>query len=60
MGLNAVGSFVFGMLDGTRTVRALAEEVVGHFGVAAGRAQADVASFLGVLASRGLVEDGRS
>ena len=60
MGLNETGSFVFGSVDGTRTVRALAEAVAERFGVTASQAQADVASFLGVLASRGLVEDGRS
>jgi hypothetical protein len=60
MGLNPVGSFVFGLLDGTRPVRALADAVSERFGVSPERALGDVGTFLGLLAACGLVEDGRS
>jgi hypothetical protein len=57
MGLNPVGSFVFGLVDGGRTVGGLAAAVAARFGVSEERALADVASFLGDLRSRGLVEE---
>jgi Coenzyme PQQ synthesis protein D (PqqD) len=55
-GLNAVGSFVWGLLDGVRTVAGLGREVPARFDVDVGRAEADVAAFLGELRRRGLVE----
>jgi hypothetical protein len=58
MGLNPVGSFVFGLIDGVRTVEALAAAVAERFQVDAERARADVGAFLGELRRRGLVEGG--
>jgi hypothetical protein len=59
MGLNPVGSFVFGRVDGVRSVDAISGEVAARFRVAEERARADVAAFLGELATRGLLEEGR-
>ncbi len=59
MGLNPVGSFTFGLLDGTRTVAELAVAVGARFGVAEERALADVAAFLGDLRARGLIEESK-
>jgi hypothetical protein len=56
VGLNAVGSFVFPLLDGARTVGALAAAVAERFGVARERAEADVKVFLADLGRRGFVE----
>jgi hypothetical protein len=56
MGLNQVGSFVFGLIDGVRTVDALAAAVAERFQVERERARADVAAFLSDLQRRGLVE----
>lgn len=55
-GLNAVGSFVFPLLDGRRTVSELARAVADRFGVAPERSAADLALFLDDLARRGFVE----
>jgi len=59
VGLNPVGSFVFGLVDGTHTVRDLAGAVAAHFGISEDRALADVSGFVGMLRARGLLEDGR-
>ena len=56
LGLNRVGSFVFPLLDGARTVAALAALVAERFGVEARRAEADLRTFLAELAGRGFVE----
>ena len=56
MGLNAVGSFVWGLLDGRRTVAELARAVAERFQVPTERALADVGAFLAVLRDRQLVE----
>lgn len=58
MGLNAVGSFVWGLLDGKRTLAEVAEAVADHFHVGGERAAADVTRFLSTLRDRGLVEAG--
>ena len=55
-GLNPVGSFVWGLLDGVRTVAEVGRAVADRYGVDGARAQADVASFLGDLRRRGLVD----
>jgi len=55
LGLNATGSFVWGLLDGRRTVAQVGEEVAVRFRVDAGRAAADVRAFLSVLLARDLV-----
>lgn len=56
LGLNRVGSFVFPLLDGTRTVTGLAGAVAERFGVGRDRAESDVRVFLAELARRGFVE----
>jgi hypothetical protein len=55
-GLNATGSFLFPLLDGTRSAAELAEVVARRFGLELVRAEADVAAFLADLARRGFVE----
>jgi hypothetical protein len=57
MGLNPVGSFTFGLVDGKRAVGDLAAAIAARFGVAEDRALADVAAFLGDLRARGLLEE---
>jgi hypothetical protein len=56
VGLNPVGSFVFGLLDGARSLAALSAAVAERFGVELARAEADVRAFLGDLERRGFVE----
>lgn len=56
LGLNRVGSFVFPLLDGARTVGGLAASVAERFGVEVRRAEADLRVFLAELARRGFVE----
>jgi hypothetical protein len=56
MGLNPVGSFVWGLLDGKRTVADLAAAVSECFQVPAERALADVGAFLSILRARQLIE----
>jgi hypothetical protein len=56
VGLNGVGSFVFGLLDGARTVAALSAAVAERFEVELARAEADVLAFVRDLARRGFVE----
>ena len=51
---NAVGSFVFGLLDGRRDAAALARLVSEEFDVDATRAAADVEAFLASLVEAGL------
>lgn len=58
MGLNAVGSLAFELIDGKRSVGDLAGVVAARFGVAEDRALADLAAFLGDLQARGLLEEG--
>jgi hypothetical protein len=59
MGLNPVGSFAFGLVDGRRSVGDLAVAIAARFGIGEERALADVAAFLGDLRARGLLEEGR-
>jgi len=56
LGLNRVGSFVFPLLDGARTVGGLAASVAERFGVEVRRAEADLRVFLAELARRGFIE----
>ncbi len=56
LGLNRTGSFVLPLLDGNRTVAALAAMVAERFGVEVRRAEADLRAFLAELARRGFVE----
>ena len=56
MGLNATGSFVWGLLDGRRTLAQVAAAVADCFHVGTERATADVTCFVSSLRDRGLVE----
>jgi len=55
-GLNSVGSFVWGLLDGARTVAELGREVAARYAIDCARAEADVARFLAEMRRRGLVD----
>ena len=54
-GLNAVGSRVWDLIDGKRTVEEIVEVIVADFDVAPADAAADVASFVAELIDKGLV-----
>lgn len=56
LGLNRVGSYVFPLLDGARTVGGLAASVAERFGVEVRKAEADLRVFLAELARRGFIE----
>ncbi len=56
LGLNGVGSFVFPLLDGSRSVSGLAGQVAARYGVAADTAERDLQVFLAEMARRGFVE----
>jgi hypothetical protein len=56
LGLNRVGSFVFPLLDGARTVASIAAAVSERFGVDLLQAEQDLRVFLGELAGRGFLE----
>lgn len=56
LGLNAVGSFLWPLVDGARTVAQLGDAVAAAFGVEPGRARDDAARFLLDLQRRGLVQ----
>jgi len=56
LGLNRAGSWVFPLLDGSRTVAGLAVSLAERFGIELNRAEADLRAFLVELASRGFVE----
>jgi hypothetical protein len=52
---DAVGSFIYGLLDGRTDARSLARRVAGAFEVGEAAALADVLDFLGALSAAGLV-----
>jgi hypothetical protein len=54
-GLNPVGSRVWELIDGRRSVDEIVEQIVREFGVARERAAEDVGAFLRDLLGRGLV-----
>jgi hypothetical protein len=54
-GLNAVGSRVWDLIDGKRTVEEIVDVIVAEFDVTRAEAAADVASFVGQLIDKGLV-----
>ena len=54
-GLNAVGSRVWELIDGRRSVDEIVETVVTEFAVEPARARADVEAFLRQLADKGLL-----
>jgi hypothetical protein len=53
-GLNAVGSRVWDLIDGTRSVDDIVDVIVAEFDVARPVAAADVEAFVGQLVDRGL------
>lgn len=55
MGLNATGSFLWGQMDGQRSVQDLAALVATEFGVPTERALQDVVGFLEGMSTRGFV-----
>jgi hypothetical protein len=54
--LNEVGSFVWRLIDGRRSARAIAEAVSAEYDVDPGRAARDVDDLLATLEASGLVE----
>jgi hypothetical protein len=54
-GLNPVGSRVWELIDGRRSVDEIVEQIVREFGVARERAAEDVGAFVRDLLGRGLV-----
>lgn len=55
--LNDVAAHVWQALDGTRTLRAIADGVAAEFEVTATQAEADVRAFVEALQREGLVAD---
>jgi hypothetical protein len=53
--LDSVGAFIWGKLDGKRTVREVREEVVKAFEVEDGKAEADLTEFLAALVDERLL-----
>lgn len=53
-GLNPVGSRVWDLIDGTRTVDDIVDVIVAEFDVTRAVAAADVEAFVGQLVDRGL------
>lgn len=58
--LNAVGSRIWTLLDGTRDARAVAAEIHRAFEVDEDRARRDVLAFLADLAGEGLIVGGKT
>jgi hypothetical protein len=56
--LNPVGIAVFSLLDGTRTVDALAASVAEEFDIELDRAREDVIAFLSELQGEGMLAEG--
>lgn len=54
-GLNAVGSRVWDLIDGHRSVEEIVDVIVAEFDVAQPEAAADVGAFLRELVDKGLV-----
>ncbi len=54
-GLDAVGAYIWQMLDQPRTVSAVVDDVVAQYHVDRVRCEDDVLTFLGDLSTRGLV-----
>ncbi len=53
--LNEVGSFVWQLLDGTRTVAQIEQEIAANFDVGSEKAAFDVNNFLEELAAKDLL-----
>ena len=54
--LNESGSFLWGLLDGHRTVSDLAAALAGHYDLTLDTALADAAAFVSSLRERGMVQ----
>ncbi len=54
--LDDVGALLWGLVDGTTTVRGMVEAVTREFEVAEEQAESDILSFLGSLQQSGLIE----
>jgi hypothetical protein len=55
--LNGVGTAIWALIDGKRSVDEIARVVTAEFDVPEAEAQADVAAFVELLSSKGLVND---
>jgi hypothetical protein len=55
--LNGVGSAIWEQIDGKKTVAELARALTVEFDVTEAEAAADVAAYLELLASKGLIDD---
>jgi len=55
--MNAVGTAIWARIDGKASVDDLARALAAEFDVAEAEASADVASFIELLAAKGLIED---
>jgi len=53
--LNPVGSRIWELADGTRTVEEIAQTLTGEFEVALAKARAHTTAFVDVLAAKGLL-----
>lgn len=53
--LNDVGRAIWGLIDGRRTIDALAEQICAEYEVEPAQARADIAAFVEQLAAKGLV-----
>ncbi len=56
--INAIGSRIWSLIDGTLSVDQLGAMIAGEYAVDETQARADVAEFLAVLAQHGLVVSG--
>lgn len=54
--LNDVGTFIWTMLDGNRTIADIAEQIYQEYQVDFERAQADAVEFLNELQTRGIIQ----
>jgi hypothetical protein len=55
--MNGVGTAIWARIDGRASLADLARAVTAEFEVTEAEAAADVAAFVGLLASKGLIED---
>ena len=55
--LNGVGTTIWALIDGKRSVGEIARAVTAEFDVPEAEAEADVAAYVELLASKGLVDD---
>lgn len=55
--MNGVGTAIWGQIDGQRSIAEIARVITAEFDVPEAEAEADVATFVEMLASKGLVDD---